>query len=294
MPGDPGIFDPNVADSAANGWSTGPYVLNILVLAAPDQPRVIASSPSSGQVLDQDPTVLTVSFSESMDIQQLAFQAFEQTAQATLPQVYIQGTGGAKYYPRFASYDRMTNVATFQMLDGLANGLYALHLSGWAGLTDLGGNPIVGNDQSGDYVIPFQVKGPDRGISGNLIDGYSVTSRAGDGVAQDLGVLFPDELQAGVTVIRGPQTDTGTEDASTEDVYVIQLLQSQHYSFALSGNNLPPGAQVTLSDAAGRSIPLLASFDGQVFFAPLSAGSGDRHRRRMEATRQSPRASRTS
>ena len=49
--------------------------------------------------------------------------------------------------------------ATFQMLDGLPNGSYALHLSGPGGLTDLGGNPLVGNDPSGDYVIPFHGHG---------------------------------------------------------------------------------------------------------------------------------------
>jgi len=55
MPGSPGIFDPNHPGSAQNGWSTGPYVLNLLVQAAPNPPRVLASSPSSGQVLAQAP-----------------------------------------------------------------------------------------------------------------------------------------------------------------------------------------------------------------------------------------------
>jgi len=272
-PGSPGIFDPNQPGSAQNGWSTGPYVLNLLVEAAPNPPRVLASSPSNGQVLDQAPTQITVQFSEPINIQQLAYQAFETSYQATLTQVYIEGPDGTKSYPRFLSYDRATNQATFQMLDGLDNGQYDLHLSGPGGLTDLAGNALVGNDPSGDEVIPFQVQGLDRGISGNITDGYTVQSQAGQGVPQDLGVLFPLELQAGVTVIRGPESGTSPASSPTADEYVIQLLQNQEYSFTLSGDNLPDGVQVTLSDASGQPVPLLTSNDGLVKFAPLSVGT---------------------
>jgi methionine-rich copper-binding protein CopC len=266
-----GLFDPNVPDSAQSGWSTGQYVLNLLVEPTPAPPTVLASSPSSGQVLDEAPTELTVDFSGPINIQQLAYEAFESRAQATLTQVFVVGPDGTKYYPRFASYNRATNGATFLMLDGLANGSYDLHLSGTGGLTDLGGNPIAGNDASGDFVIPFQVMGPERAIAGDTTDGYTVASRAEQGVSQDLGVLFPRELQAGVTVIRGPDSGTTEWPATTEDDYVIQLLQSQNYSFTLSGDSLPGGAAVTVRDASGQSIPLLASDDGLVYFAPLVA-----------------------
>lgn len=103
MPGSPGLFDPDQRDSAQLGWSTGPYVLNFLVQPAPNPPRVLASSPASGQVLDQPPTQLTVLFSEPINIEELAFQAFETSAQATLPQVFVEGPDGTKYYPRFES-----------------------------------------------------------------------------------------------------------------------------------------------------------------------------------------------
>ena len=273
IPGSPGLLDPNQPGSAQLGWSTGPYVLNLLVQPTPNPPRVLASSPSSGQVLNQPPTQLTVQFSEPINIQQLAYEAFETSYQATLPQVYVERTDGTRYYPRFVSYNRATNQATFQMLDSLTNGTYALHLSGPGGLTDLGGNPIVGDDLSGDYVIPFTVQEPDRGISGNMTDGYTVVSQAEQGVPQDLGVLFPDQLEAGVTVIRGPESGPSPASSTTEDDYVIQLLQNQNYSFTLSGDDLPAGAQVTLSNASGESIPLLVSSDGQVFFGPIIAGT---------------------
>ncbi len=270
--GSQGLFNPNQPGSAQNGWSTGPYVLNLCVLAMP-APQVIASSPSSGQVLDAAPTQLTVQFSEPMNITELAFQAFETSYQQALPQIYIEATDGAKYYPRFLAYNYDTNLATFQMLDALPNGSYGLHLAGWDGLTNIGGIPLYGNELNGDYVIPFEVDGPSRDITGNMTDGYMVDAVAGDGVPQDVGTLFPDELQAGVTIVRGPAAATSPAPAATGDEYTIQLMQSQFYSFALSGDDLPASTQVTLTNAMGETVPLLASWDGQTYFAPLTAGT---------------------
>jgi methionine-rich copper-binding protein CopC len=272
-PGSPGIFDPNVPDSAQNGWNTGSYVLNVLVVPAPGPPQVIASSPASGQVLNAPPTLLTVTFSEPIDFQQLAFQTYYYSPQTTLPEVFVEGTDGTKYYPVFLSYDRATNQATFMMVDSLANGFYALHLSGSAGLTNLAGDPIVPNDLSGDFVIPFQVDGPDLGISGNVTDGYTVPSQAGDGGTQDLGVLFADELDSGLTIIRGPGPGTSSSPMSTSDSYTFQLLQSNSYGFTLSGADLPAGIEVTLTNGAGQQIQLLQSYNGLVYFAALQAGT---------------------
>jgi methionine-rich copper-binding protein CopC len=273
MPGSPGLYDPNQPGSARDGSSTGPYILNVLVQAMPDPPRVIASSPSSGQVLDASPTQVTVQFSEPINIQELAFQPLEASAQGSISQVFVESTDGTQYPLSFVSYNRATNQVTFQMLDGLANGSYSIHLSGWAGLTDLAGSPIVGDDLSGDYVIPFQVQAPPGGISGNMTDGYTFSSQTGDGATQNLGVLFPDDLQAGVTIGRSADSGSSPASPSTGENYVIQLLQNQTYSFGLSGDDLPAGAQVTLTSATGQSIPLLPSSDGQDYFAPLAAGT---------------------
>ena len=272
-PGSPGLFDPNQADSAEFGYSTGPYVLNLLVQPATTPPTVVASSPASGQVLDQAPTQITVQFSEAINIQELAFQAFEMTDQETLPEVYIVESDGTTYYPRFVSYNTETNEATFQMLDGLGNGSYTLHLSGPGGLADLGGNPLVSNDPSGDYVIPFVVNGPERGVSGNMTAGYAIAAQVGQTNPQPIGVLFPDELQAGVTITRGPESTASSSLDSMQDEYVIQVLQTQSYSFTLSGNDLPEGIQVTVEAASGQIIDLSPSFNQLVFFAPLMAGT---------------------
>ncbi len=275
MPGSPGIFDPNQPGSAQLGFTTGPYLLNLMVQPTPDPPTVVASSPSPGQVLNQSPTQITVQFSEPVDLQQLAYQSFEETFQATLPEVFVEGEDGTIYYARFIDYDRVTNTATFQMLDGLPDGSFTLHLSGPGGLTDLGGNPLAGNDPSGDYVIPFSVQGPDRGIEGDNANGYWMISRAGQGVAQDIGVLFPDELQAGVDIVRYPTSATGPGASSTQDSYVIQVLENMQYSFQLIGDDLPAGTQVTLTDSSGQSIPLAAVRGRPALPGP--AGRGDLH-----------------
>jgi methionine-rich copper-binding protein CopC len=272
-PGTPGFLDPNQTHSAQFGGSTGSYVLNLLVQPAPNPPRVVASSPVIGQVLDQAPTQLTVQFSEPVNLQQLAFQAYATEDPYTLPEVFVEGSGGTRYYPRFLSFDYATNTATFQMLDGLPNGSYTWYLSGPVGLTDFGGNPLVANDASGDYGIPFSVQGPDRGISGNMTDGYTIASQVGQTNPQTIGVLFPDELQAGVTITRGPEPAASPAADSPQDEYVIQVLQHQSYSFALNGNDLPAGIQVSLETATGQIIDLSPSFNQLLFLAPLDAGT---------------------
>ncbi|MHB1559673.1 MAG: DVUA0089 family protein, partial [Isosphaeraceae bacterium] len=62
-PGTFGLFDPNQPGSAQNGWTTGPYVLDLLVAPAPAAPTVVESSPYPGQTLGSAPTQVTVQFS---------------------------------------------------------------------------------------------------------------------------------------------------------------------------------------------------------------------------------------
>ena len=115
-PGSPGVFDPNVPNSAQNGWSTGPYVLNVLVQPTADPPQVVSTSPSNGATLFQPPSQLTVTFDEPVNLEQLAFQTYQVSGSEHLASVYIEGADGTQYFPRFESYDSATNQATFLML----------------------------------------------------------------------------------------------------------------------------------------------------------------------------------
>jgi hypothetical protein len=136
--GTPGLFDPTVSHSGSLGTSTGDYVLNLEVVPSPNPPHVVASSPAEGETLDLPPTQLMVQFDEPMNLNQLAFQAFQQRQVTTVSAVYVEGSDGTKYYPRLESFDRVTNRASFLMLDGLAPGDYTLHLSGASQLTGRG------------------------------------------------------------------------------------------------------------------------------------------------------------
>ena len=107
------------------------------------------------------------------------------------------------------------------MLDRLPNGVNELHLSGSGptGLTGLGGNPLIGNDPSGDYVVSFIVA--DAAVPADPLNRSQDTPNNSPGTAQDLGVLFPREVQSGVTV-SGTLAPSGAGDS-----YTVQLLESQ-------------------------------------------------------------------
>jgi len=266
-----GIFDPNVSHSGQNGWNTGPYVLDLLSYAASAPPRLVSASIQEGSVLSAPPTQFTLDFTEPVNLDQLAFTAFQQTQQSAIPAVYIQSNDGLNYYyPRLDAYDHTANEASFQLLDALPNGNYQLHLSGSAGLANLAGQPLQGNDASGDYVINFTVDGPPRGANGNPL---TWVHQAPDGVVQDLGVLFPNELQAGVTISRDFSVDPAATTDSEQDAYRFQILQDQSYILSVSGTNLDPNAPLTLLDSNGQPIFGAPAGDGQTFIFQLAAGS---------------------
>ena len=148
-----------------------------------------------------------------MNIAELATQTFQVVTQGTISAIYIEADDGTVYdIPRLESYDAATDTATFVLLDALPDGDYQLHLSGADGLADLGGNPLVGNDPGGDYVVPFTVDAPPRGDGGNPLEWSDQASNDQTSDPQDLGILFPDELAAGVTISRFSQDPQDTAD----------------------------------------------------------------------------------
>lgn len=272
QPGTNGIFDPNVSHSGQNGSSTGSYVLNVGIQSDDTAPEVVSTSIVSGETTNAQPTALVVGFSETMNLRQLSFLAYERTSVTTVSAVYIQGSDGTKYFPRLESYDDVTKQAHFLMLDGLANGTYQLHLSGSLGLTDLAGNALVGNDPSGDYVVSFTVAGPSRGVAGDPLSRATEVGNDDSTTAQDLGILFPHELQSGVIVTRD-FTGSANGVADTADYYQIQVLQTQSYGVTLSGANLSAGAQVTVTDLSGNPVRYFTSDGLGLQINSLAAGT---------------------
>lgn len=250
----------------------GPYLLNVLVQPAGPPPFVTAVFPPEGDVLTASPAQLTVQFDKTVNLEQLSYQLSQQSTQLALPQVFIRGEDGSTYYPRLLSFDQTSNQATFQLLDRLPNGVNALHLSGRLGLTDLGGNPLLGNDPSGDYVVHFTLQAPvpdklGRSTLWSDREAHDTLSHP-----QSLGVLFPTELQAGVLIRRDFTDDSASAPSDTADFYQIQLLQSRPYFFTLTGSGLPAGTQPILYDATGHPIRTLAQGGGAVRLANLDAG----------------------
>ena len=263
-----GSFDPTTSHSAnpAN-WDTtiqtvGPYVLNLSVYQDNVAPTVVATTPAQGATLAGPPTQLSVQFSKPMNLLTLANQAFQQTTQSTIASVYIlRPSDGQKFFPRVQAFDGSTNTVPFLMLDDLPDGTYELHLSGPKGLTDFAGNPLVGNDTSGDYVVTFRVRGAAVGVNGDPLQRADQEPNDDAAHAQDLGVLFPKELahvtvlqngtdQNGVTVTRDFTSNPASAPADTADFYRFQVLQDQTYVLTLNPLTLPQGLslQFTLWD----------------------------------------------
>src|SRR5262249_47801319 len=171
---------------------------------------------------------------------------------------------GTQSDPRLLSYDPATRQAQFQMLDGLPNGTYELHLagSGTFGLVDFAGNRLVGNDASGDYVVHFSVNGPQRGTNGNPLQVADQEPNDSVTQPQDLGTLFPNELQSGVPITRDPSANPGTTFSDTADYYRFDVLQARDYIVSLSGSGLPSGTLPTFTDANGNPVPALMQGNG--------------------------------
>ncbi len=271
-PGGGTVFDPNVTHSGTAGFTSGSYVLNVLVQAEQQSPRVVAVTPAQGATLDAPPTTLQVQFSEPVNLQKLAYEAFHKSSNGAMPAVFITATDGTRYSPRFVSFDPTTNTASLLMLDGLPNGPYKLHLSGAAGLTDLAGNPLVGNDPSGDYVVSFAVSGPVRGTNGDCRTWSYVPSGEKPIHEQSLGTLFPNELVADVNIVRQPLGTTN--ELEQADAFDFAVLQAQQYQLTLCGNHLPAHGALALLDAAGHSVGVVSQHgSATVMQALLQPGS---------------------
>jgi hypothetical protein len=238
FPGVGDVFTPVVAHSGSSAFNNadaltiGPYVLSLRLASNPGAPHVVSVTPASSTVPIPSPTQLVVRFDQAMNLQQLAFAAYQTTTADTLSSVFVRGANGIDYFPRFVGYDPSTFTATFQMLDALPNGTNVLHLSGALGLQNLGGTPLAGSYPGGDFLVTFDVQGQNNFSDHEPNDTFSQ--------AQQLGTLFPLALQAGIPVVRN--FATGTTIADTADTYQFQLTQARQYTFTLTGSALSVGA----------------------------------------------------
>jgi hypothetical protein len=247
-------------------------VLNLSVHATPNPPRVVSTSLTEGTVLDGPPTQFTVRFTEPVNLQRLGFENYLATLYCSIPSVYFQGLDGKKLYPRLDAYDPATNQATFLMLDRLPTGSYTLHLSGPGGLADLGGNPLVGNDPTGDFVVHLTVNATDVLASGSSWQGGRFEARPDAEGTQDLGVLFPHELQTVLTLDYNA-SEVKDQTPGIGQRYRFTLLQGTNYFFRLLGDALPQGATMTLREGSGHFVLILNQDSGRTWFGDFMPGS---------------------
>jgi hypothetical protein len=261
-----GVFDPTVSHSGSVGNSIGNYVLNLQAERSSGAPHVVSTSLPDGTTLTAAPTALTVTFSAPVNVAQLAFNAYNTTFTAAVSSVFIQAADGTLYFPRLLSYNPASGQATFQMIDGLPPGAYTLHLSGALGLTDLAGNALAGNSPSGDYVTHFTVAGPVRGTPGNPT--AWLVQQPSDDFAnpQNMGTLFPMDLQNGVTITRPASANPVGNVAGAMDYYQFTVLQSQDYLISLpSSTGLPGGTAPAIWCSNGAPVSSLPQGPGAIF-----------------------------
>lgn len=267
-----GFFNPEMSHSGSAGSTVGAYVLNLRVIPIPDPPEVTSVSIGQNSALPDSPTQFSVQFSEFMNLTEQANSAFSSTSHNIIEGVYIENSLGVKYFPRLVSFDSSNFVAQFLILDRLAAGTYQLHLDGAHGVTNIVGAPLVGNTSDGDYVVDFNVAQTNPGTNGNpLVWTHDVATDATNS-PQSLGVLFPAELQVGVSIQRNAAIGA-VRDVDRSDDYRFQVIQGQSYTFILNGDRLPAGVTLQIFDASGHIVNASSQVDPVRLLAQLAPGN---------------------
>ena len=91
-------YDLQTSYSGSGGFTTGSYVLNLHRDPSSAPPHVVATQLTEGEQLTSPPTTFTVQFDEQMNLEQLAFEAYQQTFSGQIPMVSIQAANGTEYY----------------------------------------------------------------------------------------------------------------------------------------------------------------------------------------------------
>ena len=261
-----GIFNPGQAHSGSAGLSTGSYVLNLRLVEIAAAPEVVAVSIADQSTLSTAPTELTIRFSQFVNIAELANAAYANSSANAIAGISIQDSQGHVYIPHLTSFDPATFTARFMMVDRLPTGSYQLRVDGTQGLTNLTGTAVASN------ATRFTVAGPSAGTAGNPLVWTHNPQTDAPATTQELGTFFPDELVAGVKIVRPEGTGSNRNDDQVDD-YSFSVLQTGRYELKFSGAGLPAGVSHQLFDHLGNVVPLTSIGGGALAFTRLTAGS---------------------
>ena len=130
----------------------------------------------------------------------------------------------------------------------------------------------MGNTPGGDDVVNFHVNTAPESMSFDPSSGYQMTLPTRLSYPEVLGVLFPDEIQAGITLTRN--ADQSRTAPVAGDQFEFHILQSTTYSFILSCDDIPPGTQLLgLTDGAGNPASYTLDQNNEVLTAYLYPGT---------------------
>lgn len=263
-----GIFDPEQAHSGSIGVSTGGYVLNVRLVELPEPPEVVSISIADQSTLQAAPTDLTIQFSQFVNIAELSHSAYADSSQSIVPGIFIQDLQGHVYFPHVISFDAVNFTAHFQFTDRLPSGNYQLHVEGIEGLANLAGVPLADAPMN---TVNFTVSTRAPGTAGDPTvwthDPRTDTTPS----TQALGVLFPDEIQSGVKIVRAAGSGSNRTNDQSDD-YSFEVLTTGRYRLTMSGQGLPSGSLFHLLDSLGNVVDMASSDDGTIATTFLKAG----------------------
>ena len=111
-------------------------------------------------------------------------------------------------------------------------------------------------------MVPFTVYAPPRGDGGNPLEWSDQEPNNYISDPQDIGVLFPNELAAGVTISRDPSQDPAQAPQDWADVYQFQVLLDRVYAVTLVGEQVPLGVTLSLTVTTPSGQIVLSSWPG--------------------------------
>ncbi|MEO6811713.1 MAG: PPC domain-containing protein [Isosphaeraceae bacterium] len=222
LPGQPGGYDPVTGDAGQTGsdQSGGPFRLHVVADPADAPISLTQLIVDRADPLNPTPTGLTLQFSGVLGLD-LSSNVLDQLTNG----VELVDQAGRVWPLAASGYNDVEARYSYLLLGPLPAGSYTLRLPDQGGLTDLAGASPVAADVFGPR-LPRRV-----------LATFSVDATALDPDPLDLGPLFPNTVQAGVS------TETDLAAGASADVRFV-VIHADYYELELSHSGGPISARL--------------------------------------------------